>query len=123
LRPLLTVYYNGGCSICEPEVALYQRMAEAAGATDLTFQNIATGALPEGYDREALLKRIHAAEGDKMLVGVEAFIAMWLRLPKFKYLAYAINWPIMRGMTGLIYNLIIAPYLYRRYRRETCTIN
>ena len=81
------------------------------------------GDVPEGYERETLLKHIHAHEGDKMLVGVEAFIAMWLRLPKFKYLAYAINWPIMRGMTGLIYNLIIAPYLYRRYRRETCTIN
>ena len=123
MRPLLTVYYNGGCSICGPEVALYQRMAEAAGAQALVFQNIAIGDVPEGYERETLLKHIHAHEGDRMLVGVEAFIAMWLRLPKFKYLAHAINWPIMRSMTGLIYNLIIAPYLYRRYRRETCTIN
>lgn len=102
---------------------MYQRMAEAAQVSDLTFQNIAVGDLPEGYERETLLKRIHAREGDVMLVGVEAFIAMWLRLPKFKYLANAINWPIMRGMTGLIYNLIIAPYLYRRYRRESCAIN
>jgi predicted DCC family thiol-disulfide oxidoreductase YuxK len=122
LRPVLTVYYNGGCSICGPEVALYQRMAEAAGAGDLIFQNIATGTLPDGYSRETLLKRIHAREGDTMLVGVEAFIAMWLRLPRFKYLARAIDWPLMRGTTGLIYNLIIAPYLYRRYRRETCAI-
>ena len=53
-----------------------------------------------------------------MLVGVDAFIAMWLRLPKFKYLAHAINWPIMRGMTGLIYNHILAPWLYRRYMRS-----
>ena len=123
MRTTLTVYYNGGCSICGPEVAMYQRMAEAAQVSDLTFQNIAVGDLPEGYERETLLKRIHAREGDVMLVGVEAFIAMWLRLPKFKYLANAINWPIMRGMTGLIYNLIIAPYLYRRYRRESCAIN
>ena len=123
MRPLLTVYYNGGCSICGPEVALYQRMAEAAQVPDLQFQNIAVGSLPDGYEREALLKHIHAREGDKMLVGVEAFIAMWLRLPKFKYLAHAINWPIMRGITGLIYNLIIAPYLYRRYRREAGAIN
>ena len=102
---------------------MYQRMADAAQVPDLTFQNIAVGDLPEGYERETLLKRIHAHEGDVMLVGVEAFIAMWLRLPKFKYLAHAINWPVMRGMTGLIYNLVIAPYLYRRYRRESCAIN
>ena len=102
---------------------MYQRLAEAAHIDNLTFQNIATGALPDGYDRDTLLRHIHAKEGETMLVGVEAFIAMWLRLPKFKYLARAINWPIMRGMTGLIYNLLIAPYLYRRYRRQSCTIN
>ena len=123
MRSRLTVYYNGGCSICGPEVALYQRMAAQSGIDHLVFQNIAEGDLPDGYDRETLLKHIHAHEGDIMLVGVHAFIAMWLRLPKFKYLAHAINWPIMRDMTGLFYNLIIAPYLYRRYRRESCVLN
>lgn len=102
---------------------MYQRMAAGANIDDLIFQNIATGDVPAGYDRDTLLRHIHAHDGDKMLVGVEAFIAMWLRLPKFKYLAYAINWPIMRSITGLFYNLIIAPYLYRRYRRESCAIN
>jgi predicted DCC family thiol-disulfide oxidoreductase YuxK len=93
-------------------------MAEAAGADNLVFENIATDSCPTGYARDTLLKRIHADEEGEMLVGVEAFIAMWLRLPKFKYLAHAINWPIMRGMTGLIYNHIIAPWLYRRYLRS-----
>ena len=118
MRPLLTVYYNGDCSICGPEVALYQSMAEAARIDNLLFENIAGESCPTGYRRDTLLRRIHAEEDGKMLVGVEAFIAMWLRLPKFKYLAYAINWPIMRGMTGLIYNHIIAPWLYRRYTRS-----
>ncbi len=98
-------------------------MAADAGVDNLSFKDISSGALPDGYARDTLLMRIHAQQGDTMLVGVEAFIAMWLRLPRFKYLGHAINWPGMRGMTGLIYNLIIAPYLYRRYRRETCTID
>lgn len=97
---------------------MYQRMAEAAQIDNLQFQNIASGACPAGYRRDTLLQRIHADEGGTMLVGVEAFSAMWLRLPKFKYLAYAINWPIMRNMTGLIYNHLIAPWLYRRYARS-----
>jgi predicted DCC family thiol-disulfide oxidoreductase YuxK len=117
LRPLLTVYYNGDCTICGPEVAMYQKMAAAAQIDNLVFENITTDSCPTGYQRDTLLRRIHADENGKMLVGVEAFIAMWLRLPKFKYLAYAINWPIMRGMTGQIYNHIIAPWLYRRYKR------
>ena len=118
MRPLLTVFYNGDCSICGPEVALYESMAAAAQIDNLVFENIAEGSCPTGYARDTLLQRIHAEEAGRMLVGVEAFIAMWLRLPKFKYLAHAINLPIMRGMTGLIYNHVIAPYLYRRFRRE-----
>ena len=97
---------------------MYQKMAAAAQIDNLVFENITTDSCPTGYQRDTLLRRIHADENGKMLVGVEAFIAMWLRLPKFKYLAHAINWPIMRGMTGLIYNHIIAPWLYRRYMRS-----
>ena len=101
---------------------MYQRMAEAHALTTLTFTDISTGDLPDGLEREPMLARLHAKEGEQMLVGVEAFIALWLRLPKFKYLAHAINWPIMRGMTGLIYNSIIAPWLYRRYLRQYCNV-
>lgn len=120
--PTLTVYFNGRCSICAPEVAMYRRMAEQHGVTSLLFTNIFETDLPRGYDTETLLRRIHAHDGEKMLVGAPAFIAMWARLPKFKYLAYAINWPIMRGMTGLIYTHLIAPWLYRRYLRSQCDI-
>ena len=44
---------------------------------------------------------------------------MWLRLPKFRFLAYAINWLVMRNMTGLIYDRFVAPWLYRRYRASS----
>ena len=97
---------------------MYQRMAAAHNIEALTFTDISTGVLPDGFARNDMMARLHAKQGEEMLVGVEAFIALWLRLPRFKYLAYAINWPIMRNMTGLIYNHIIAPWLYRRYLRR-----
>ena len=43
-----------------------------------------------------------------MLVGVEAFIAMWLRLPKFKYRPRN-KLADQRGMTGLIYVILSHP--------------
>ncbi len=101
---------------------MYQRMAATQNIDSLNFKDVSTGELPKGFQRDAMLARLHAQEGDEMLVGVRAFIALWLRLPKFKYLAHAINWPIMRDMTGLIYNHIIAPWLYRRYLRSQCDI-
>lgn len=126
-KDTLTVFYNGRCGICGPEVAMYQRMAQQHGVDDLRFNDIFDGDTPDNIDEETLLKRIHARRnslsGDEILVGVDAFIEMWLRLPRFKYLAYAINWPIMRNMTGLIYNYIVAPWLYRRYARAQCNVS
>ena len=118
----LTVYFNGACSLCGPEVAVYQRMVEEHAIEHVAFQDISRGSLPKGYSRETLLASIHAHEGEEMRQGVEAFIALWLRLPKFKYLAYLINWPILRSGIGLIYNHIIAPWLYKRYLRQSCDI-
>jgi predicted DCC family thiol-disulfide oxidoreductase YuxK len=118
----LTVYFNGACSLCGPEVAVYQRMVQEHAIEQVAFQDISSGRLPKGYSRETLLSSIHTHEGEAMLQGVEAFIALWLRLPKFKYLAYLINWPILRSGIGLIYNHIIAPWLYKRYLRQTCDI-
>ena len=102
---------------------MYRRMAETHHIETLSFTDISTGALPHGFTQDAMLARLYVKkEGTEMLIGGRAFIALWLHLPKFKYLAHAINWPIMRDMTGLIYNHIIAPWLYRRYLRRQCDI-
>ncbi len=120
LVPLL-VFYNGGCSICGPEISVYQNLAARHHLKHLTFQDISTGALPQGYERETLLKALHVEQGGVMLSGAPAFIALWRALPRFIWLARAIDWPPMRGAASLVYSYLLAPWLYRRFQRSQAT--
>lgn len=117
-RAHLTVYYNGGCSICGTEIAIYQKLVTRHAIDNVIFHDISSGDVPDGYTRPALLQALHAKQGDDMLVGVTAFLALWRRLPKFIWLARLIDWPPARNIAGVIYNNILAPWLYRRFLRQ-----
>ena len=117
--PQLEVFYNGDCSICGPEIEAYKRLAARHNIETLIFTPIAAGLLPKGYARDTLLARLHVrVQGEKMLVGVEAFIALWRQLPYFIWLARALDWVPMRPMAGLVYDRLLAPFLYQRFLRR-----
>jgi len=75
----VTVWYDGACPLCIREIALMRRLDRAAA---IDFVDVA----PEGaacpIDRQLLLARFHAREGNgPMLDGAAAFAAMWRAIP------------------------------------------
>lgn len=111
------VYFNGSCNICGPEVSYYKKLARQARA-NLIFQDISRLA-PSGLNQETLLKHLHVRDADgNLLRGVPAFVLIWSRLPGFRYLAMLLNLPVIRHATDGIYRHLIAPWLYRRFRRS-----
>jgi demethoxyubiquinone hydroxylase (CLK1/Coq7/Cat5 family) len=87
----LTVLYDGGCPLCRREIAHVKGLAERQGDTALCFLDIssdgAAGTMPEA-ERAALLARFHVQRADGTRVdGAAAFVAMWARLPGWRWLA------------------------------------
>ena len=76
----LTVYFNGACSICAPEVALYRRRTEAHGRAHVSYYDISTADLPAdlpaGTLRDDLLRRLHIQKDDVWYSGVDAFLQL-----------------------------------------------
>lgn len=75
----VTVWYDGACPLCIREIALMRRLDRAA---TIDFVDVA----PEGtacpIDRQLLLARFHAREGNgPILDGAAAFAAMWRAIP------------------------------------------
>lgn len=115
----MEVFYNGDCSICGPEIEAYKKLAMRHNIKTLTFTPIGSGLLPDGYARDTLLARLHVrVQGGEMLVGVAAFIALWRQLPYFVWLARALDWVPMRPLAGLVYDRMLAPFLYQRFLRR-----
>lgn len=77
-RAAKTVYYDGACPVCRREIGWYRAMA---GAERVRWIDVTTGPIPEGYDRDALLRRftIERADGAR-LTGARAFVALWRSL-------------------------------------------
>lgn len=87
----LIVLYDGGCPLCMREIRHVKSLAERRGGSALQFVDVSSGAsdcLAFANDREKLLARFHVQRSDgSRLSGAEAFVAMWARLPGWRWLA------------------------------------
>lgn len=114
----VTVIYNGDCPICSREIAHYRARAERAGAP-LAFEDLARADLSRhGLTRDGAARRIYAVENGRLLGGLDAFAAVWSRLPGLRWLARAARLPVLRPVLSFGYERIAAPALYALHRRR-----
>jgi predicted DCC family thiol-disulfide oxidoreductase YuxK len=114
--PACTLYFDGDCPLCRREIALYRRQA---GANEIEWVDAATcdpSAFGPGLDRDAALARIHARAADGTLVsGAAAFMAMWHRLPRFRWLAtVASTRPVLALLEGAYSAFLFVRRAWRR---------
>lgn len=93
----LTVLYDGECPLCQREIAYAKGLAGKAGDSALCFVDINRGANADttlDADRATLLARFHVQRADgSRLDGAAAFVAMWSRLPGWRWLARLAHLP------------------------------
>lgn len=114
----LTVYFNGACPICAAEIAHYQRISKEDPKgpiwADLSLSEDREKAIAQlGLTRDALVKRLHVLDGEgRVYSGIEAFIALWEALPRYRWAARLVSLPLIKHGGAAIYNHILAPWLY-----------
>lgn len=113
-----TVIYNGSCPICSREIALYKRESEEAGRP-LDFRDLAEADLARvGLTPDAAARRFHVVRDGRLLDGLEAFLALWSELPRWRWLARLLALPGLRTLSAFGYDRIAAPLLYALHRRR-----
>ena len=119
----LTVLYDGSCPLCQMESAHLKGLALKQTDSALCFVNIS----PEGEngpafaaDRADLMARFHVQQQDgSRLSGAAAFVAMWSRLPGWRWLARLAQLPGMLTLMEQAYRafLHIRPWLQATLRK------
>ncbi|MEM8773346.1 MAG: DUF393 domain-containing protein, partial [Pseudomonadota bacterium] len=100
----LTVYFDGECPICNFEVAFYQRRDKFHLITWTDITQIPDGQLPRGKSRPELLGKFHTIDqSGRWHIGVDAFHAIWQRLPWFSHFAPLFITPGIRQLTNIAY--------------------
>jgi predicted DCC family thiol-disulfide oxidoreductase YuxK len=117
-RPV-TVLYDASCPLCRREIGLY-RSAKGGEAVSWCDVSGADAATPAGLSREAAMARFHVVDADGTLrSGADAFIALWLSLPGWRWLGRVagvppLPWLLERAYRGF---LRVRPWIQRRMTR------
>ena len=117
----LTVFFDGLCVVCSKEINHYRKQR---GADRILFIDITSAefdAQSEGVDPFEVNRVMHAKKSSgEILTKVDAFIAIWEKLPKYQWVARLakrapINWALQLGYLGFAK---IRPWLPRRARSD-----
>ena len=112
----MKVFYNESCSICRAEINLYKKQnIEDIKWIDITQNKDAEKETLK--DDKTLLRRLHVKEGDKILGGAKAFLLLWKKIPKYKFLYYIFKMPIIYIFFSLSYE-IVAYLLYLKNKKQ-----
>lgn len=85
----LTVLYDGDCPLCRREIAHVRGLAQRQADAAMCFVDVSRGDGPaSAAERAALMARFHVQRADgSRLSGAAAFVAMWARLPGWRWIA------------------------------------
>jgi predicted DCC family thiol-disulfide oxidoreductase YuxK len=114
----LRVLYNGSCPICSKEIEHYQRYSEGEGLP-IAYDDLMTEAR-EGWtiDENSAAKALRVRRGDQVLVGVDAFLALWEALPRYRLLARLVRLPVVFTLARWVYDWVLAPVLFWLHSRR-----
>ena len=112
----MKVYFNNSCKICKAEIDLYKKeKIQEIDWVDITNNEIAEKETLKN-DKE-LLRRLHVKEGQKIAQGAEAFLLLWKKIPKYKFLYNFFKLPVIFNLFNFGYE-IIAFFLYLKNKKQ-----
>ena len=112
----MKVYFNNSCKICKAEIDLYKKQKiQEIDWIDITDNSSAEKEISR-TDKE-LLRRLHVKDGEKVLQGAEAFLVVWKKIPKYRFLYNFFKLPIIFSLFSIVYE-VIAFFLYIKNRKQ-----
>ena len=112
----MKVYFNNSCKICKAEIDLYKKeKIDEIDWVDITDNELAEKETSK--DNRQLLRRLHVKDGEKVFGGAEAFLLLWKKMPKYKFLYNFFKLPIIFNIFSVVYE-IVAFFLYIKNRKQ-----
>ena len=112
----MKVYFNNSCKICKAEIDLYKKEK----INEINWVDITNNELAEretSKDSKQLLRRLHVKDGDNVLGGAKAFLLLWKKMPKYRFLYNFFKLPIIFNIFSVVYE-IVAFFLYIKNRKQ-----
>jgi predicted DCC family thiol-disulfide oxidoreductase YuxK len=112
----MKVYYNESCNICRAEINLYKKQ----NIREIEWVDITNNINAEKRtlkNNKTLLRRLHVEEDGQIFEGAKAFLLVWKKIPKYKFLYSLLKLPIIFNIFSFIYE-IMAFILYQKNKKQ-----
>ena len=112
----MKVYFNNSCKVCRSEINLYKK----ENIQDIDWIDITNNSDAEKdtfRNDKQLLRRLHVKENGQIIQGAEAFLYIWKKIPKYKFLYKFFKLPIIFTIFKYVYE-IVAFFLYLKNKRQ-----
>ncbi|MDA9084621.1 DUF393 domain-containing protein [Candidatus Pelagibacter sp.] len=111
----MKVYYNESCNICRAEINLYKKQ----NIKEIEWVDITNNKVAEkntSRNNKTLLRRLHVEENGQVYEGAKAFLLIWKKIPKYKFLYIFFKLPIIFNLFSFLYE-IVAFFLYQKNKK------
>ena len=97
----LEVLYNSECPICDKEIKHYEKKSSGKILyTPISPASLGSWGISEGQAAE----KLHARLDGKTMVGVDAFLEIWSRLPYYRVLSRIVKIPPIKFVANIVYS-------------------
>ena len=112
----MKVYFNNSCKICKAEIDLYKK-EKIDGIDWIDITNNEQAEKETSKNDRQLLRRLHVKDDEKVLEGAEAFLFVWKKIPRYRFLYKFFKLPIIFTIFNYVYE-IIAYFLYLKNKKQ-----
>ena len=112
----IKVFFNDSCSICRLEINHYKKIADS-NLEWIDITNNADALKLTSKNQSELLRRLHVIEDGKVIAGAKAFVLIWSKIPKYKFLSRLFSIKLMFILFHYVYEFV-AYFLFLKNKNQ-----
>ena len=112
----IKVFFNNSCNICRLEINHYKKISDSnLEWVDITNNEEAIKLTSKS--QKELLRRIHVIDNGNVIGGAKAFVIIWSKIPKYKFLSKLFSIKIFFVIFHYLYEFV-AYFLYLKNKKQ-----
>ena len=112
----IKVFFNNSCNVCRLEINHYKKISgNNLEWVDITNNQQAVNLTSKS--KEELLRRLHVIDNGEVIGGAKAFIIIWSKIPKYKFLSKIFSIKPLFFIFHYLYE-IAAYFLFLKNRKQ-----
>ena len=112
----IKVFFNNSCNICRLEINHYKKISD----TNLEYVDITNNEEAiklTSKSQKELLRRLHVIDNGNVIGGAKAFVIIWSKIPKYKFLSKLFSIKIFFVIFHYLYEFV-AYFLFLKNKNQ-----